>query len=49
MLQNIATNLNQNDYQGATARMLKYNKVVGVGELAGLTKRRKAEVAMFNS
>lgn len=38
--------LNQSDYQGAADQLLRWNKGDGV-ELAGLTRRRKAERAMF--
>ncbi|KAL8653828.1 MAG: hypothetical protein Q9226_003689 [Calogaya cf. arnoldii] len=45
---NIAENLNRNDFSGATARMKLYNKAGGV-VLAGLVRRRQAEVDLFNS
>jgi GH24 family phage-related lysozyme (muramidase) len=38
--------LNQGDYQGAADQLLRWNKGDN-GELAGLTRRRKAERAMF--
>ncbi|MBD3880822.1 glycoside hydrolase family protein [Phormidium tenue FACHB-886] len=38
--------LNQGNYQGAADQLLRWNKGDGV-ELAGLTRRRKAERAMF--
>jgi GH24 family phage-related lysozyme (muramidase) len=38
--------LNQGDYQGAADQLLRWNKGDGV-ELPGLTRRRKAERAMF--
>lgn len=39
--------LNSKDYAGAALEFLKWNKVKGK-EVAGLTKRRKAESLMFN-
>ena len=38
--------LNQSDYQGAADQLLRWNKGDN-GELAGLTRRRKAERALF--
>ncbi|KAI9800263.1 MAG: hypothetical protein M1833_003377 [Piccolia ochrophora] len=46
-LQNIAENLNRNDFTGATNRMKEYNRAGGQ-VLAGLTRRRQAEVDLFN-
>ena len=39
--------LNQGDYQGAADQFLRWNKGDGGVELAGLTRRRKAERALF--
>ena len=39
--------LNQGDYQGAAAQFARWNKGDGGVELAGLTRRRQAEKALF--
>ncbi|NJO39831.1 MAG: lysozyme [Cyanobacteria bacterium CRU_2_1] len=41
--------LNRRDYQGAADQLLRWNKGNGGVELAGLTRRRKAERALFLS